>query len=128
MTNHQNTNTQPTNPKLAEHQARTMTLLKACIPVFTILSDENRHKILKLLINHGKMNVNAITDNLHLSRPAVSHHLKLMLDAGMIGVEQVGKERFYFVVFTDAIDLLDELVDELRLACPLNSPLATQTP
>ena len=116
---------QAVNPKLAEHQARTMTLLKACIPVFTILSDENRHKILKLLINHGKMNVNAITDNLHLSRPAVSHHLKLMLDAGMIDVEQVGKERFYFVVFTDAIDLLDELVSELRLACPLNSSLAT---
>lgn len=120
MTNQPSTDTQAT-----DHETRTMNLLKACIPVFTILSDENRHKILKLLINHGKMNVNAITDNLHLSRPAVSHHLKLMLDAGTIGVEQVGKERFYFVSFAHAIELLAELVDELKLACPLNNPSIT---
>ena len=69
-----------------------MSTLRACIPVFTVLADENRHKILQLLLENGQMNVNAITERLHLSRPAVSHHLKIMLDAQTVAVEQIGKE------------------------------------
>ena len=56
-----------------------MSLMRQCIPIFTVLSDENRHKILQLLLENGKMNVNDITEHLHLSHPAVSQHLKIML-------------------------------------------------
>ena len=61
---------------------QTMNLMRECIPIFTVLSDENRHQILRVLWEHGKMNVNELTEHLHLSRPAVSHHLKIMLQAG----------------------------------------------
>lgn len=58
---------------------QTMNLMRECIPIFTVLSDENRHQILRVLWEHGRMNVNELTEHLHLSRPAVSHHLKIML-------------------------------------------------
>lgn len=99
---------------------QTLALLKDCIPIFTVLADENRHLILKLLLENGKMNVNDITENLHLSRPAVSHHLKIMLQANAVSVEQIGKERFYAIAMANEIEKLGELVALMRIHCPSN--------
>lgn len=96
-------------------------LMRQCIPIFTVLSDENRHKILQLLLENGKMNVNDITEHLHLSRPAVSHHLKIMLQAHAISVEQIGKERFYSIAMADAITQLKQLTDLMEKHCPNHS-------
>lgn len=98
-----------------------MPLMHQCIPIFTVLSDENRHKILQLLLENGKMNVNDITEHLHLSRPAVSHHLKIMLQAHAISVEQIGKERFYSIAMADAITQLKQLTDLMEKHCPNHS-------
>lgn len=98
-----------------------MSLMRQCIPIFTVLSDENRHKILQLLLENGKMNVNDITEHLHLSRPAVSHHLKIMLQAHAISVEQIGKERFYSIAMADAITQLKQLTDLMEKHCPNHS-------
>ncbi len=98
-----------------------MSLMRQCIPIFTVLSDENRHKILQLLLENGKMNVNDITEHLHLSRPAVSHHLKIMLQAHAISVEQIGKERFYSIAMADAITQLKQLTDLMEKHCPHHS-------
>ena len=98
-----------------------MSLMRQCIPIFTVLSDENRHKILQLLLENGKMNVNDITEHLHLSRPTVSHHLKIMLQAHAISVEQIGKERFYSIAMADAITQLKQLTDLMEKHCPNHS-------
>ena len=98
-----------------------MSLMRQCIPIFTVLSDENRHKILQLLLENGKMNVNDITEHLHLSRPAVSHHLKIMLQAHAISIEQIGKERFYSIAMADAITQLKQLTDLMEKHCPHHS-------
>ncbi|OOS03828.1 transcriptional regulator, ArsR family [Moraxella cuniculi DSM 21768] len=99
------------------HQ-QTLQLLKDCIPIFTVLADENRHKILYLLLQNGAMNVGGLTERLHLSRPAVSHHLKLMLQAGTVSVEQVGKERFYAIAMHEPIERLEQLVALMAEHCP----------
>ena len=99
---------------------QTMNLMRECIPIFTVLSDENRHQILRVLWEHGKMNVNELTEHLHLSRPAVSHHLKIMLQAGAVAVEQVGKERFYSIAMADAVARLKQLADLMAQNCPLS--------
>lgn len=99
---------------------QTMNLMRECIPVFTVLSDENRHQILRLLWEHGEMNVNALTEHLHLSRPAVSHHLKIMLQAGTVAVEQVGKERYYRIAMADAVAKLKQLADLMAAHCPMS--------
>lgn len=81
---------------------KTVAILRECIPTFTVLSDENRLMILHILFENGSLNVNDLTGRLHLSRPAVSHHLKIMLDAGLVRVEQQGKERYYTVSLQQA--------------------------
>ncbi|STZ76539.1 ArsR family transcriptional regulator [Bergeriella denitrificans] len=69
--------------------------LAACLPLFNALGDPHRQTILLLLAKHGQLNVNRITELMPLSRPAVSHHLKLMKQADIVRVAQVGNERFY---------------------------------
>ncbi|MFB2538549.1 MULTISPECIES: ArsR/SmtB family transcription factor [unclassified Acinetobacter] len=96
----------------------TMQLLKDNIPLFVVLSDENRHLILQLLLERGRMNVNQLTEHLHLSRPAVSHHLKIMLQAQTVSVEQIGKERFYSIAMHDATEKLQLLAQQFAIHCP----------
>lgn len=81
---------------------KTIEILRECIPTFNVLSDENRLMILHILFENGNLNVGDITERLHLSRPAVSHHLKIMLDAGLVSVIQQGKERYYTATLQQA--------------------------
>lgn len=69
--------------------------LQQCLPIFTGLGDEHRQKIALLLMAHTRLNVNQLTELMPISRPAVSHHLKLMLQSELVAVEQIGNERFY---------------------------------
>lgn len=93
---------------------RTMNLLSECIPVFTMLQDENRQQILMLLFDHQKMTVTELTDRLLLSRPAVSHHLKLLLDCGLVEVTKNGKERIYSLRMERAVGQLRKLLTSLE--------------
>ncbi|MCH4009716.1 ArsR/SmtB family transcription factor [Companilactobacillus sp.] len=92
----------------------TMDLFKKGMPIFSIFQDENRQKIITLLCKNKELTVNQITDQLDLSRPAVSHHLKLMLDAGVITVNKQGKERYYSVSLEETVDLLKQLTISLE--------------
>lgn len=89
---------------------QTVAKLKECIPAFVMLGDENRLKIMDLLYEHRELSVNELTARMHLSRPAVSHHLRLMLDAHLINVRQEGTVRHYSANFDCAVRLLDELL------------------
>ena len=89
---------------------KTVDILRECIPTFTVLSDENRLMILHILFEHGSLNVNDLTERLHLSRPAVSHHLKIMLDAGLVAAEQHGKERYYTATLQQAGERFQRLM------------------
>ena len=70
-------------------------LLKSSTVFFETLQEENRQKIIALLFENGAMGVSEITDNIDLSRPAVSHHLKILLQAHLVFVEKRGRERIY---------------------------------
>lgn len=93
---------------------RTMSVLSECIPVFTMLQDENRQQILMLLFDNKEMTVTELTDKLVLSRPAVSHHLKLLLDCKLVDVKKSGKERIYSLCMNKAIEQLRELLASLE--------------
>lgn len=66
-----------------------------------------------MLYCNDELTVTQITEKLKLSRPAVSHHLKLLLDSGLVTVNQVGKERYYKIHLTDLINLMRNLADTL---------------
>ncbi|CAI3251434.1 zinc-binding dehydrogenase [Enterococcus cecorum] len=39
----------------------------------------------------------AITEKTHLSRPAVSHHIKILKDAGVVEMRKEGTKNYYYL-------------------------------
>jgi len=61
--------------------------------VFQAISDPTRRQIIQL-IAHNSMNLNALADNFPISRPAISQHIKILAECGMVTIRQEGRERF----------------------------------
>jgi DNA-binding transcriptional ArsR family regulator len=61
---------------------------------FEALGDPNRREILRLL-SRGDKPVQQIADAMSISRPAVSRHLRLLKDAGMVAEHAQGTRRIY---------------------------------
>ncbi|MFL5642878.1 MAG: ArsR/SmtB family transcription factor [Chloroflexota bacterium] len=72
---------------------------------FEALGDPNRRAIVEILGTGGR-SVQELADALPISRPAVSRHLRLLKDAGLVVEEPHGTRRVY--------RLHDEGVDEVR--------------
>jgi DNA-binding transcriptional ArsR family regulator len=62
--------------------------------VFSALADYNRRQILIMLADE-KMTVNAISEKFDISRPAISKHLKILLNTNLVIPIQKGRERHY---------------------------------
>lgn len=106
------------------------TLFKDCMPLFISLGDEVRLTIIEVLAQEGMygkpaglspesisvrgMNVKEITEKTSLSRPAVSHHLKILKKAGMINARQEGTANYYYLTIGDSTKKLCSLGDCLR--------------
>lgn len=93
---------------------KTMRILRECTSIFSVLSDSYRQEILILLYDEGEMTVNQITEHIALSRPAVSHHLKQLLNSKVVSVEKRGTERYYSIALQDSIILLKQLIELLE--------------
>lgn len=61
---------------------------------FDALGDANRRAIVALLVGGGR-SVREIADDLPISRPAVSRHLRLLKDAGLVTDERIGTRHVY---------------------------------
>lgn len=60
--------------------------------VFQAIADPVRREIIGLLA-HQSLNVRTVADNFEISRPAVSKHLKILRECGLIAIVQQGRER-----------------------------------
>lgn len=94
-----------------------------CIPLFIALGDATRLSIIQCLyeVNRSRnkrsvpgLNVKEITDKTSLSRPAVSHHLKILKDSGIIDVMKKGVCNYYYLTSQSAIDKMLRLNEELQ--------------
>lgn len=85
-----------------------------CIPFLTMLGDENRQKIMFILSEEAELTVTQLTERLTLSRPAVSHHLKLLYDNHLVSVRKAANERYYRFNFEYVRDTLTELLDTVN--------------
>jgi DNA-binding transcriptional ArsR family regulator len=72
------------------------------------LSDENRLRIL-LCVSKGKKSVSRIVEELNLSQPLVSHHLKELKRALLVKVEREGPFIYYEIADSRIIDILKDL-------------------
>jgi DNA-binding transcriptional ArsR family regulator len=61
--------------------------------VFQAIADPNRRAILGLLAQQ-KLTLNGVAENFHISRPAVSRHIKILAECGLVYVSQHGRERY----------------------------------
>jgi DNA-binding transcriptional ArsR family regulator len=61
--------------------------------VFQAISDPTRREIIDLLAQQ-RMNLNAIAEHFDVTRPAISNHIRILNECGIIEVEQIGRERF----------------------------------
>jgi DNA-binding transcriptional ArsR family regulator len=84
---------------------------------FIALGDENRQKILMLLGKGRRICVNDIANGSHLSRPAISHHLKVLKDAGILKCEKVGKEVYYCCNKAYILEVLERVKGGIKKCC-----------
>lgn len=72
---------------------------KECRKPFLALGDETRQQIIIALLESdcNGIRVGEITEKTNLSRPAVSHHLRILKDAGMINMRREGTKNYYFL-------------------------------
>src|SRR5688572_5199611 len=61
--------------------------------VFQAISDPTRREIIDLLAQQP-MNLNAIAEHFDVTRPAISNHIKILSECGIVMIEQQGRERF----------------------------------
>jgi DNA-binding transcriptional ArsR family regulator len=100
---------------------------------FEALGDPNRRAIVELLSAHGR-SVQELADALPISRPAVSRHLRLLKEAGLVVEEPVGTRRIYRLQ-DEGIEAVQEylmqvwgdVVARFRLTAENTKPAATTT-
>jgi ArsR family transcriptional regulator, arsenate/arsenite/antimonite-responsive transcriptional repressor len=78
--------------------------------IFKLLCDENRLRILALLLRSSELNVTGLCTRLGQAQPAVSHHLALLRVAGLIEARRSGKNNFYTVRTEQFSELLARLL------------------
>ncbi len=74
--------------------------------VFQAIADPNRRAILGLLAKQ-RLTLNGVADNFRISRPAVSRHIRILKECGLVVVIPQGRERYVEVKF----DRLNEVTD-----------------
>lgn len=90
---------------------------KACQKTLSALGDENRQHLILEMMQMGEcggVRVGAITEKTNLSRPAVSHHLQILKDSGLIKMRREGTKNYYY--FDADAEAMDQLLQMLRHA------------
>ena len=98
--------------------------------VFQAIADPNRRAILALL-SQQRLTLNGVAENFRISRPAVSRHIKILKECGLVVVIPQGRERFvearfdkleevtrwveqYRQLWEEKFDRLDDLLEEMK--------------
>jgi len=104
------------------HNEEINTLAKefeCCQKILLALGDESRqHLILEMLrMKHcGGARVGEITEKTNLSRPAVSHHIRILKDAGILKMRKEGTMHYYyFDADTEAINQLLQMLNHAKI-------------
>jgi DNA-binding transcriptional ArsR family regulator len=87
-----------------------------CAPLFIALGDEIRQQLILDIADAGKegINVSNLTSKSQLSRPAISHHLKVLKDCGIVKPCKIGTQIFYQLNLKENIDDMKELINSIQ--------------
>lgn len=70
-----------------------------CKDAFTAIGDETRQLILMVLLESdlSGIRVGEIARKTHLTRPSVSHHLKILKEADIVAMRKEGTKNYYYI-------------------------------
>lgn len=88
-----------------------------CRKILLALGDENRQHLILEMMQMGEcsgVRVGAITEKTHLSRPAVSHHLRILKQAGLLKLRREGTKNYYY--FDADMESMNRLIGMLEHA------------
>ena len=98
--------------------------------VFQAIADPNRRAILSLLAGQ-RMTLNRVAEKFAISRPAVSKHIRILKECGLVVIIPQGRERYvearfdklgevtdwieqYRQIWEDRFDRLDNLLEQMK--------------
>ena len=98
--------------------------------VFQAIADPTRREIISM-IAHQSLHLNLVADKFHVSRPAISKHIKILTECGLVTIRQEGRHRYcdanleklnqvsdwveqYKKFWTLKLDALELYLDELQ--------------
>lgn len=82
--------------------------------VFAALGDEQRQRILLLFERGERLNISQIVAASPLSRSAITHHLRVLREAGVLRSEKVGKEVLFWIDTPFVADTLGTVLAYIR--------------
>jgi DNA-binding transcriptional ArsR family regulator len=98
--------------------------------VFQAIADPTRREIISM-IAHQSLHLNSVAEKFDVSRPAISKHIKILTECGLITIKQQGRHRYcearldklnevsdwveqYKKFWTQKLDALETYLDELQ--------------
>lgn len=109
---------------IREEIEKLSTDFESCQKILCALGDETRQHLILEMMKMGKcsgVRVGEITEKTHLSRPAVSHHLQILKEAGILKVRKEGTMNFYY--FDPDMASFEKLIGVLQKAVEITSSL-----
>ena len=89
--------------------------LRQVVKISKSLADENRYRIFKTISDEREIVCKEITDRFPLKQPTISHHLKVLLESGLIMVRREGQHGYFSVnhsVLNEYVASFGELVKQ----------------
>lgn len=84
---------------------------KSITVIFKAFCDENRIKILRLLTD-GEKCACKLLEEMNVTQPTLSHHMKILCDSGVVIGRKEGKW-MYYSISTDGIEYAKRCIDKL---------------
>lgn len=102
--------------------------------VFQAIADPTRREIIGLIAQQS-MNLNSVAEKFDISRPAISKHMKILTECGLVIIKQQGRERYcearlnqlnevsawieqYRIFWEQKFDALDHYLQEVQTKKP----------
>jgi DNA-binding transcriptional ArsR family regulator len=93
-----------------------MDLFKKSLPFLSAIGDPTRQQLIVLISSSERLSVKELTAHTDLSRPTISHHLKVLMDAQIVVANKVGREIYYTLQPGEYFYVVEELVREVNKA------------
>ena len=82
--------------------------------VYAALGDEHRQRILLTFEPGERLNIGQIVDVSTLSRTAVSHHLRILREAGVLQSVKEGKEVYFWINKNFLVDAMETVIGYIK--------------